>query len=72
MGVRVYKPKHVRATRSKLAERIGQELPAELMGLRTRLLMGDVMQKYRCGRSTAAHAVALARVRVGVERRHHG
>lgn len=70
MRVKIHKPKSDRATRSSLAEKISAELPAPMMALRTRLLMRDIMGRYRCRRSTAAHAVSLARVRAGVERRH--
>lgn len=59
-----------RATRSKMAERIAEELCGDLLALRTRRLVGDIRSRYGCQRSTAFHAVALARVRVGVERRH--
>lgn len=59
-----------RATAASMAERISMDLCEALLGLRTRLLVVDIMRRYRCKRGTAMHAVALARVRVGVERRH--
>ena len=70
MRVKIYEPKSERATSSKLAERISEQLPAALVDLRTRLLTRDIMARYRCRRATAMLAVSLARVRVGVERRH--
>lgn len=61
---------YVRSTRSMMAERIAEQLCADLLALRTRRLVADIRSRYRCQRSTAFHAVTLARVRVGVERRH--
>lgn len=61
---------YVRSTRSMMAERISEQLCADLLALRTRRLVDDIRRRYRCQRSTAFHAVTLARVRVGVEKRH--
>lgn len=60
----------MRRREPRLVERIGAALPAAMVALRTRLLVVDVMAKYSCSRSTAKQAVAMARVRVGIERRH--
>lgn len=61
---------YVRSTRSMMAERIAEQLCADLLRLRTRRLVADIRRRYRCQKSTAFHAVTLARVRAGVERRH--
>lgn len=70
MVSKIHQPKSDRATRSGMAERIAAKLCADLLALRTRRLADDIQRRYRCQRSTAFHAVSLARVRVGVERRH--
>lgn len=53
-----------------IAIRISNALTAELLALRTRLLVKDIMLRYDCGRSAAMKAITMARVRVGTERRH--
>ena len=68
MAIPDFKP---RATAARMAERISADMCESLLRLRTRRLVQDIMGRYRCKRRTAMHAVALARVRVGVERRHH-
>lgn len=67
MAIPDFKP---RATAAGMAERISADLCEALLRLRTRRLAQDIMGRYRCKRGTAMHAVALARVRLGVERRH--
>lgn len=50
-----------RVGRRPMAERIARELPPDLLRLRTRALLGDVMRVHRCSRNTAATAIAMAR-----------
>jgi len=59
-----------RRTSTSMAERISGELCEDLMRLRTRRLVDDIRRRYRCQRGTAFKAVILARVRIGLERRH--
>lgn len=56
-------------TSTSMAEKISGELCQDLIRLRTRLLVEDIMRRYRCKRVTAFRAVTFARVRVGLERR---
>lgn len=67
MAIPDFKP---RPTAGSMAERISLDLCEALLRLRTRRLAVDIMRRYQCKRGTAMHAVALARVRVGVGRRH--
>lgn len=55
-------------TATSMAERISEDLCADLIKLRTRLLVTDIRRRYRCQRGTAFKAVSIARVRVGMER----
>lgn len=53
-----------------LRYRIADALAAEpaLLGLRTRRLLPDTVARFRCRRTTAAEAIAIARRWVGRER----
>lgn len=43
------------------ATRIARAIPGEMLGLRTRTLVGDVRQRFGCATATAMKAVSLAR-----------
>lgn len=55
----------VRATAGRKAEAISAELCGALLALTTRRLVDDIRTRYRVKRSTAFHAVAIARARGG-------
>lgn len=50
-----------------LAKEISVVLTADLLRLRTRLLVQDIKKRYSCGNATAMRAVGIARVRLGRE-----
>ncbi|KRG69138.1 hypothetical protein ABB29_12085 [Pseudoxanthomonas dokdonensis] len=59
--IHYHPPLHVWTRHHPEAARIAQSLPRELLGLRTRLLVSDVCQRFGVATSTAMRAISLAR-----------
>lgn len=50
-------------------DEVAAEITADMLRIRTRLLVRDIMQARGLCRSEAMRAVTMARVRAGIERR---